>query len=62
MSASELMAGFVYVIYFLALLFLFGDKRSPFNEFTSNYQWISIPIFIALGGGGFYILERASQL
>jgi hypothetical protein len=62
MSPSELMAGFVYVIYFLALLFLIGDKRSPFSEFANSYPWISIPLFIALGGGGFYILERASQL
>ena len=62
MSPSELMAGFVSVIYFLALLFLMGDKRSPFSEFANSYPWVSIPLFIALSGGGFYILERASQL
>ena len=61
MTIFVFMAGFVGVVYIVGVTFLICDKRSPFYEVANSYMWISIPLWIALTGGGIYILERACQ-
>lgn len=50
------MAGLVFILYFLGLLFFLLDKRSPFQEWAEANPWISIPLFLFLGAIGAGVL------